>query len=301
MPGRRQNPERARRTARTAAGIPRACVEKRADDPWWETHYPPNGWGCRCIVQQLAEADLDRYGYEVSPEAPPVAMTERTLNTPDGPVAIQVPEGIDPGWSYNVGKSAGRGADLLAQEKHGGWEPLHAPGGNRPADPGSMGVAPAQADLGPRAPKGDEEGLRKTLRTAVGGDEATFADPLGNRVNINQSIVDHMLEDPARRHDGREAYFPFIPEAIESPGEIWVGFARSEATGPSGFADGTSVRSVRPRTGQSAWSPTSTEEGGPASRSSLTGRPRGCARDCGSMRPSRMGLAAPARARGVRR
>ena len=128
------------------------------------------------------------------------------------------------------GLSSTAGTDLLAQEKHGGWEPLHAPGGNRPADPGPMGAAPAQADLGPRARKGDEEGLRETLRTAIGGGEATFVDPLGNRVNVNQSIVDHILEVP-RRHDGREQYFPFIPEAIESPGEIWVGFPTSRETG----------------------------------------------------------------------
>src|SRR5690606_4472693 len=32
------------------------------DDPWWQTHAPPNGWGCRCKIQQLSERDLARYG-----------------------------------------------------------------------------------------------------------------------------------------------------------------------------------------------------------------------------------------------
>ena len=69
------------------------------------------------------------------------------------------------------------------------------------------------------------------MRSAIGGDEATFVDPMGSRVNVNQSIVDHILEDAAKRHDGREQYFPLIPEAIEKPAEIWVGFSASKETG----------------------------------------------------------------------
>ena len=65
---------------------------------------------------------------------------------------------------------------------------------------------------------------------AISGDEATFVDPLGNRVTVNQSIVDHTLEDAARRHDSREAHFPLIPETIEKPAEIWVGFSASRGT-----------------------------------------------------------------------
>ena len=26
----------------------------RVGDPWWNAHYPPNGWGCKCYVQQVA-------------------------------------------------------------------------------------------------------------------------------------------------------------------------------------------------------------------------------------------------------
>ncbi len=39
---------------------------------------------------------------------------ERSVNTPDGPRAVRVPEGIDPGWAYNVGQAAQAGR--LAQQ-----------------------------------------------------------------------------------------------------------------------------------------------------------------------------------------
>jgi uncharacterized protein with gpF-like domain len=79
-----------------------------ADDPWWETHFPPNGWGCKCFVESLNERDLERYGLTVSAAAPPVVMESRTINTPDGPRTLEVPEGIDPGFAYRPGAPLAR-------------------------------------------------------------------------------------------------------------------------------------------------------------------------------------------------
>ncbi|HYN76933.1 MAG TPA: hypothetical protein VES73_03960 [Lamprocystis sp. (in: g-proteobacteria)] len=31
-------------------------------NPWIDTHYTPNGWGCRCYWPSLAERDLKRLG-----------------------------------------------------------------------------------------------------------------------------------------------------------------------------------------------------------------------------------------------
>jgi len=75
------------------------------DHPFWDTHYPPNGWGCRCTIQIMTERQVKRMGYEVSPD--PEVKTREWFNARTGEVS-NIPEGIDPGWSHNVGKSATR-------------------------------------------------------------------------------------------------------------------------------------------------------------------------------------------------
>lgn len=86
-----------------------------------------------------------------------------------------------------------------------------------------------QAAVGPTART--EAALRQALKNAIGGEEAYFTNPSGETVMINQALADHMMENPKMRWDGREAYFPFIPELITDPYEIWVNFARNEESG----------------------------------------------------------------------
>lgn len=81
----------------------------RADDSFWDTHRPPNGWNCRCSVIQMGERQLKRSGKAVD-QAPPIA-TREYVNKRTGEV-MQVPVGIDPGWAYNPG--SGKQANLDA-------------------------------------------------------------------------------------------------------------------------------------------------------------------------------------------
>jgi len=72
-----------------------------ADDPWWQTHYPPNGWGCSCKVVSLSEADLEHLGKD-GPDRAPAGGTYQWTDSKTGEVH-EVPEGIDPGWDYAPG------------------------------------------------------------------------------------------------------------------------------------------------------------------------------------------------------
>ena len=73
------------------------------DDPFWATHFPPNGWGCKCSVRQIARVEYEKLkgqdGY--STDAPAIEY-KTFVNKRTGEVT-QVPAGIDPGWHTNPG------------------------------------------------------------------------------------------------------------------------------------------------------------------------------------------------------
>lgn len=74
-----------------------------ADDPWWETHYPPCGWGCRCTTVQISRRVAERRGLTIGQR--PAAFAPRPYTNPRTGEITLVEDGIDPGFSYNVGKA----------------------------------------------------------------------------------------------------------------------------------------------------------------------------------------------------
>jgi uncharacterized protein with gpF-like domain len=76
-----------------------------ADDPWWDTHYPPNGWYCHCTVIALSQRQADDLSGDpaISTEAPPVEYRDWT--NPRTGETVPVPKGIDPGFAYNPGQA----------------------------------------------------------------------------------------------------------------------------------------------------------------------------------------------------
>ena len=84
----------------------------RYDDPFWNSFYPPNGWGCRCRIRALSEKNIKDRQLKVSSSEGLLTTEERkisskttkkaTVTVYTDPLTLQK-IALDVGWSYNPG------------------------------------------------------------------------------------------------------------------------------------------------------------------------------------------------------
>ncbi len=105
------------------------CLPK--DDPFWDTHHPMNGWGCKCYTRFVSKRKykeysdkgvprpvLDKTGQKVGEirrkmqTARPQIQYKDWLNKKTGQIE-RVPVGMDPGFDWNPG-GYGRSAQLAS-------------------------------------------------------------------------------------------------------------------------------------------------------------------------------------------
>lgn len=118
----------------------------RADNAWWNTHYPPNGWRCHCTVRILSERMMKRLGLEVSTAPPLNALPWHNKRTGE---TLYVPEGIDPGFAYNPGKAWQQGVmpPIGSRFKAEDAGPVASPEGATTQRPAAPKAAPEQTSL----------------------------------------------------------------------------------------------------------------------------------------------------------
>ena len=228
------------------------------DDPFWDTHFPPNGWRCRCRVIAMSEADVQQGYVETRPlagwgenaptqrqplitERPPESV--RQWYNPRKKQASSVPVGIAPGFAYNIGKARAKLAELerLIEEKEGHLQPsilaaarktlrLKPEGAKELSGQDTwktLGL-PSARDMKPRSvaparlPKADTwEEATDVLRDTLGvapGQMAKFRLPTGEEAAIWEELLPHITE---KRMDARERFAAFVKPTLQDPDEIW--------------------------------------------------------------------------------
>jgi SPP1 gp7 family putative phage head morphogenesis protein len=169
-----------------------------ADDPFWQTSYPPNGFNCRCTVLSLSQSEFDREGGEVARKAGPIA---------------------DPGFDRAPGetvfdKNAAAPGTIVAGQKtwkdYGRDDLRNIPDEARLPKPNLEPAASTQREA------------METVMRATGLTEEirfrTITTPIED-VIIHADRLPHMLE---KRLEARERYANFILPTLTAPREIWL-------------------------------------------------------------------------------
>lgn len=185
--------------------------------PFWDTFFPPNGWGCKCRVRQIAFEDIARMGYRLGDANWKPAM-RTVVNKRTGEMQ-QVPRGVDPSFNYNPGKARMRALTPPPLDR-----PLGVPYSGEPAKVPmpKPRPAPAREALPPEA--SDEQLVTAFLQefNADIGKPTIHTDVTGESIVISDDLfIDRRTGRSKVTKFGREKYLPLLAAAIKSPDEVW--------------------------------------------------------------------------------
>ena len=188
------------------------------DHPFWRTHYPPNGWRCRCTAFAVSEKDIARYraaGVPVKRDAPEIVM--RPWADRHNGRTLQVPAGIDPGFDYNPGQRQLAGVVQRELEPGVLQYPLQGAAQTLARLPAPRPVAASMLLPGGWS---DEEYLAAFVQM-FGGSEV-FTDVTGERLLINEEFFKQIKGNINIKKNERERYIRLMALTLQQPDEIWM-------------------------------------------------------------------------------
>lgn len=176
-----------------------------ANDPFWKTHYPPNGWGCKCRVRSLSKNDLKRMGRK--PDKAPQGSSD-----------------VHPDWRYNIGEAA-YGNPFAKEVFSKKWENASIAESaaykekTEPLRP--LPTTQKMLPLNLETPGDCKREIEKLFKG-----ETLIKDPTDSDIYIDpERLGQHIFKS---RHSRT---IPFMKELIKDPEEIWAIFEKNPQTG----------------------------------------------------------------------
>ena len=201
----------------------------KADHPFWQSHYPPNGWGCGCRIAPIGKAEGER------------SAGAGLGDPPDGwdkiNPATDAPTGIDKGFDYAAGAGVKRPLQELVDAKLLKLPPELADALKADLEQMAAMASAGNPAIAVSTPKFVEAKTAKAAaQWAMDNNLADFADYTGIKPEVanawNQSLLEHLQEFPALRDSQKfigtgQAQFARWREI-----EIQRDIARLQATNP---------------------------------------------------------------------
>lgn len=182
----------------------------RRDHPWWDTHYGPCGWHCRCTATSLSARTIARRGWTITEE--PVRFPDKAYTNRRTGEVTRIEAGIDPGFNFNVGKAYLDGSTprpIPDAPDPAGAETtsINAARDNRPGELLPIGVSA-------------EDAIAAFLDVLAAPIGRITTDPTGFGLVVGPALMRRLDGRPPSMPAGRLRSLGLIARAILEPAEI---------------------------------------------------------------------------------
>jgi hypothetical protein len=198
----------------------------RADDDWWLTYYPPNGWKCGCGVIPVSAAELKQMGKTYPDRSPKIKYEKR--RDPGTDEWMDYPTGVDMGWACAPGRTWSEG--LVPKALSQTLKPIDLVDVPRNLTPLRDLTAPSKATmLEMDKPEGFYLDAFLSRFGASAGLAKLHRDKSGHVMPISDDLFRTATGDIKIKKFGREASVEFLADTVLDPDEIWVDWAKNKS------------------------------------------------------------------------